>query len=285
MRLLGYSGTADTVAVLVKLLGTRDGEPVQLAALRALARLNQAEIAAPLVAAWRESLPKVQEEIIVTLASRPIWIPELLAACESGRITVGQVPRATRTALLATADESLRARADKLFGGASSPRADVIARYQPVLTTVGDATRGLAVYERECMGCHKLGDRGFQVGPNLVLTRNRTPAALIESILDPNREVQPNYVSYLIVDSSGRSTTGLVLAETAASVTLARDKGVTETIQKQDIEQMKSTGLSLMPEGLEKTIPPEQMADLLEFLKSVQYDIGTLPDFATPKDR
>ena len=103
--------------------------------------------------------------------------------------------------------------------------------------------------------------------------------------MDPNREVQPNYVSYLVVDTSGRSTTGLVLAETAASVTLARDKGVTETIQKQDIDVMKSTGQSLMPEGLEKTIPPEQMADLLEFLKSVQYDIGTLPDFATPKDR
>jgi len=285
VRLLSYAGTENTVAVLVKLLSTRDGEPVQLAALRALARLNQAEIAAPLVAAWRDSLPKVQEEVIVTLASRPIWIGQLLAACESGQITVGQVPRATRTTLLANADESLRSRADKLFGGTASPRAEVIARYQPALTTVGDATRGLAVYERECVSCHKLGERGFQVGPNLVLTRNRTPSALIESILDPNREVQPNYVSYLVVDTSGRSTTGLVLAETAASVTLARDKGVTETIQKQDIDVMKSTGLSLMPEGLEKTIPPEQMADLLEFLKSVQYDIGTLPDFATPKDR
>ena len=74
MRLLSYAGRENTVAVLVKLLGTRDGESVQLAGLRALARLNQAEIAAPLVAVWRDSLPKVQEEIIVTLASRPIWV-------------------------------------------------------------------------------------------------------------------------------------------------------------------------------------------------------------------
>jgi len=62
------------------------------------------------------------------LASRPIWIGQLLAACERGQITVGQVPRATRTTLLANADESLRSRADKLFGNASSPRAEVIAR-------------------------------------------------------------------------------------------------------------------------------------------------------------
>jgi putative heme-binding domain-containing protein len=75
----------------------------------------------------------------------------------------------------------------------------------------------------------------------------------------------------------------LITSETATSITLARDKGVTETIQKQNIEAMKSTGTSLMPEGLEKTIDPQSMADLLAFLRSVQYDIGTLPDFAAPK--
>ncbi len=104
----------------------------------------------------------------------------------------------------------------------------------------------------------------------------------MEAILDPNREVQPNYVGYLIVDTSGRSVTGLIQTETAGSLTLARDKGVTETIQKQDIEQIKSTGTSLMPEGLEKTIDPQSMADLLAFLEAVQYDIGTLPDFVAP---
>ena len=212
VRLLGYSGTADTVAVLVKLLDTRDGESLQLAALRALARLNQAEIAAPLVAAWRESLPKVQEEIIVTLASRPIWIPELLAACEGGRITAGPGSRAHRERrCVATADESLRARADKLFGGASSPRADVDRGYQPVLTTGRrrDARLG-GVPSASAWAATSSAIAAFRSAPTWSLTRNRTPAALIESILDPNREVQPNYVSYLIVDSSGRSTTGLV---------------------------------------------------------------------------
>ena len=78
--------------------------------------------------------------------------------------------------------------------------------------------------------------------------------------------------------------TGLIQAETAGSLTLARDKGVTETIQKQNIEQIKSTGTSLMPEGLEKTIDPQSMADLLAFLEAVQYDIGTLPDFVAPAE-
>ena len=83
--------------------------------------------------------------------------------------------------------------------------------------------------------------------------------------------------------SDGRTASGLVTGETATSVTLGRDKGESETILKQNIDEIKSTGKSLMPEGLEKTIDPQAMADLLAFLKQVQYDIGTLPDFAQPE--
>ena len=104
-------------------------------------------------------------------------------------------------------------------------------------------------------------------------------AALLEAILDPNREVQPSFVNYVVVDDSGRTVTGLILAETANSITLVRDKGVTETILKKNIGELRSTAKSLMPEGLEKTVDPQSLADLLAFLRQVQYDIGTLPDF------
>ncbi len=114
--------------------------------------------------------------------------------------------------------------------------------------------------------------------------RNRTDKALLEAILDPNREVQPRYVNYVIIDDSGRTITGLVAAETAASLTLARDKGVRETVLKQNIDEIKSTGQSLMPMGLEKNIDVQSMADLLAFLNQVRYDVGTLPDFVEPEE-
>ena len=139
-------------------------------------------------------------------------------------MTPAQITRANRTALLNHADTVVRAHAEKLFGS-SGPRQDVIARYQPALSLEGDAARGDTVYERECMACHRLGERGFQVGPNLSLIRNRTPAAMLEAILDPNREVQPNYVNYVIVDTSGRTITGIILSETANSITLGATRG------------------------------------------------------------
>ncbi len=95
--------------------------------------------------------------------------------------------------------------------------------------------------------------------------------------------MQPNFISYVVVDDSGRTFTGLVTAESATSITLTRDKAQSETVLKSNIEAIRSTGKSLMPEGLEKTIDPQQLADLLAYLKQMQYDIGTLPDFIEPE--
>jgi putative membrane-bound dehydrogenase-like protein len=284
VRLLGFAGGEQTADVLTELVSPQQPEPLALAAVRTLARNPEPKVAVGLVAVWRAATPKVQEEIIGVLASRQTWAMQLLDACEREEITPSQVTRAARTTLLGYEDSQLHARAEKLFGAGAGPRGAVLAKYQRALEMVGDAARGDKVFDRECMACHRLGDRGSQVGPNLALIRNRTPQALVEAILDPNREVQPAYVSYVIVDDSGRSTNGLIASETDTSITLAREKGVTETILKQNIEQLHSTGKSLMPEGLEKTIDPQSMADLLAFLKQVQYDIGTLPDFVEAKD-
>ncbi|MEX0676533.1 MAG: PVC-type heme-binding CxxCH protein [Pirellulales bacterium] len=284
VRLLGVSGSGQTVDALVRLIDPVQPEALQIVALTTLSGFNEPSIADNLVDVWQRSTPGVQEQIIVTLSSRPAWALKLLDACGSGKVNAGQISGPIRTALVNHQDAAVVTRAEKLFAAGASPRSEVIAQYQRALSHAGDAARGNQIFERECMACHRLGDRGFQVGPNLALVRNRTDAAMLEAILDPNREVQPRYVNYVVVDSSGRTTTGLVVAETATSVTLARDKGASETILKKNIDQIKSTGKSLMPEGLEKTVEPQAVADLLAFLKEMQYDVGTLPDFAEPED-
>ncbi len=283
-QLLALSGAPQTVAVLLPVIDPAQPEELQLFALDTLAGLTDPRIADRLADAWQRSTPAVQEAILRTLSSRTPWAVTLLAACRAGRIGVGQVSASTRASLVNHDDEAVRTAATELFADDAGPRSDVIARYEAALSLTGDPARGEQVYQRECTACHRLGERGFQVGPNLALVRNRTDKALLEAILDPNREVQPRYVNYVVVDNSGRTITGLVAAETAASLTLARDKGVRETVLKQEIDQVKSTGQSLMPVGLEKNIDPQSMADLLVFLNQVRYDIGTLPDFVEPED-
>ncbi len=284
IRLLGYFGGSKAIKVLAALVDPQQTELLQLSAVRTLARFSEPQVAGPLIEAWARATPQVREEILTALASRPAWAMQLLDAAASDKIAVNQISGPARGTLTNHQDAAVRAKAEKLLASATGSRSQAIAQYQQALSLPADAARGDKVYQRECMICHRLADRGYQVGPNLALIRNRTPQALLEAILDPNREVQPRYVNYVVIDDGGRTMTGLVTAETANSITLARDKGVTETVLKKNIEQMQATGKSLMPEGLEKNIDPQSMADLLEFLKHVQYDIGTLPNFVEAKD-
>src|SRR5213076_2558753 len=113
---------------------------------------------------------------------------------------------------------------------------------------------------------HRLGDQGNEVGPNLNTIQNRTAEEVLLHILDPNREVAPEFIEYLVVLKDGRTTTGVIAAETATSLTLRRANNVQETILRQAIEEISSTGKSLMPEGLEQKLSLQDMADLLKLL-------------------
>src|SRR5262249_12558604 len=151
-------------------------------------------------------------------------------------------------------------------------RSQVIAGYLPALRTKGDPGRGAKVFERECQTCHKVGNRGFKLGPDLTGSPSSDPAALLANILDPNATVPPASVQYLVVDQAGLTYSGIIASETATSLTLRRGDGVADTILRAQIAEMASTGLSLMPEGFEKTIPRAEMADLIAFLRAAHRD-------------
>ncbi len=94
-------------------------------------------------------------------------------------------------------------------------------------------------------------------------------------ILDPNREVPADYVNYNVATTDGRVVSGLIAEETANAVTLKRAEGATDVIPRARIESIASTGLSLMPEGLEKGLAPQDLADLIAYLRSIQAAGGT----------
>jgi putative heme-binding domain-containing protein len=130
----------------------------------------------------------------------------------------------------------------------------------------GDAARGRAVFETACASCHRAGKLGKDVGPDLATIRGWNPEQILVNILDPNREVSPNFLSYTIETTDGRTLDGIITEEGANSLTLRRADGVSETLLRRDIAALTGSGLSLMPEGLETTITVEQMSDLITFL-------------------
>lgn len=282
LRMLSCGGFQDVEEVLARILASTAPEQLKRAALQTLAHYRQPEIAELILAPWSRYAPNVCEAALPVLLSRPEWTIALLDAIAAGKVAANQIGTTQRTTLLNHSHDEIARRARQLWNDAGSPRAEVIARYQPFLDKPAAPERGQKVYERECAACHQIGGRGHAVGPNLALARHRTAGELLIHILDPNREVQPAYVQYVLTDKNGGIFAGLIAADTPNSITLRQDRNVERTILKNEIEELAGTDKSLMAEGFEKTITPEEMADLIAYLMRIRYDLGTDPGHTEP---
>jgi len=267
IRFLAFDDFDQVSKPLGALLETKEPQEIQIAAIIALGSFTQSETGPMLLSHWAAGTPAVRSEIVnAMLGGRNRLLP-LLQAIDKGAIPANQIPFPRRANLLRSGDTQVKELARKIFGNiAASPRKDVIAKYQRALSIKGDAERGRKIFETACATCHRAGDIGKDVGPNLATIRQWNPEQALINILDPNREVAPNFLGYTIETKEGRTLDGIIASENAASVTLKRADGITDTTLRRDIAHISGSGLSLMPEGLESAITVEQMADLLSFL-------------------
>ena len=260
---------AEQVFKLIRaLLMPSEPQEVQFAALEALGSYREPAVAEILIDAWSKMTPALRDKATTILLSRTDRIAKLLDAIEAKKITPAQLSVAAKATLGRQKTPALAERIAKLIGeGGSSNRKEVIAKYERVMSMKGDATRGAKIYETACMVCHKFADKGNDVGPHLGTIKAWTAEQLVTNILDPNREVSPNFALYLVETNDGRTLSGLIASETAGNLTLKRADGGTDTVLRSEIKSLTSPGISLMPEGLEAAITPQQMADLIACLK------------------
>src|SRR5207244_12981039 len=161
------------------------------------------------------------------------------------------------------------ARAPKVLAGAANPDSqkaiDTYAAAMAKLTA--DAERGQKVFAKTCSACHKLGGVGNEVGPDLASLNDKSTDYLLVAVLDPNRAVEARYVSYVAETKSGLTLTGVLTAETGSSVTIVGADGKAQTVLRTDLESLSSTGKSAMPDGLEKDLSPQDLADVMAHLR------------------
>ncbi|MEX1228604.1 MAG: PVC-type heme-binding CxxCH protein [Planctomycetaceae bacterium] len=270
IRTLGLGSFAELQEPLTGLLDLRQPQPVQSAALETLAKFKDSAVAEILLEAWPTLSPQLRASATETLFSRSEWVLAFLDAVEAERIPPSEIDPVRVQLLKQDRNEEIQTRANALFKETLSKRADVVASYQEALKIKGNAAKGKDVFKKECSACHKLENVGNEVGANLSAVRNRGLDAVLLNILDPNREVKPQYVSYVLVTDEGLAFTGMIVEETANSVTIRRADATTVSVLRVHIDELRSTGLSFMPEGLEKQIDVKTMADLLAYLNSIE---------------
>lgn len=272
IRWLSSQAFEDSGELLIALIDVQQPPEVQRAAADGLAHTPDPRVADLLLERYARLTPALREQVIGVLLARSDRLARLLEAIETGAIAAADVPPVRRTLLMKSADAAVRARAERVFGGetTATERRAVIERYRTALEDAGDAARGRSVFIRDCANCHRLGGEGHDVGPALVTVRGRTRAEVLEHILDPNREVSPHFLEFVVQTGDGRVQTGIIAAETPTSITLRQPDARQATVLRSEIEAVTSSGKSLMPEGLEQKISPEEMRDLIEFVLGAQ---------------
>lgn len=267
--LLNYEEFSTAKTALARLLEPTLPQEIQRAAIATTGGFTAAETAPMLLAHWRNQTPGIRAEVVLAMLGGRARVLPLLQAVDRGEIPTNQIPFARRAALLRSTDAKVKELATKLFSDtAPGARKEIVAKYQAALSLKGDTARGKQAFETACANCHVVGNLGKDVGPNLATVRQWNPDQLLLNILDPNREVSPNFVSYTVETKDGRTLDGIIAEESAASLTLKRADGASDTVLRRDIASLTGSGLSLMPEGVEAAITVGQMADLIAFLLS-----------------
>lgn len=268
IQLLGITSFATAGPALFSLLDLQQPQPIQLAALSALSRFNDPAIGPELVKRWESLTPRLRSEAVTVLLARPDRATALLKAIEADTVRPSVLTTAQTKFVRNHSDRSVRALATKVLSAQpASTRQQVIDSFMSAIDLKGDAVHGKKIYEERCISCHRLGGEGHALGPDLVTVKNTGKEKMLVNILDPNREVRPDYISYVVETKDDESFIGLVVNESTTTVTIRQAYGKENVVNRADIKKMQSQGQSLMPEGLEAGLKPQDLADLIGYIE------------------
>lgn len=266
IRFLANGPQEIVLDALKSLLNVNKDPALQLEALQALSKRSEIEVSSIILQRFSQMSPGLKREAIELLFRRLDRLQELLTFIEEEKIPASDIDPDRKLQLLRHPDKKIKERSNKLFQQTQRDRQAVIKKYRSALTLKGSPEKGKALFTKHCGTCHQLAGLGKAVGPDLATVKNRGKEALLTQILDPNREVLPTYINYQAITRDSQVISGMLVAESANSITLRRAEGAEDTLLRKDLISLESQGSSLMPEGLEESISPQDLADILDFI-------------------
>lgn len=280
VAVLGEVAASGAVDPLLELIDAAEPEPVRRAALDALARYNEQRIATRLLAKLPDMQPGLRTKTCDVLLARPAWAGRLLKLVDEGEFAPDEIAVDQLRVVSLHQDKSLDTLVKKHWGsiqsGTPEERLAEMRRINNDLRAApGSATAGKPLFSKHCGTCHRLFGEGNQVGPELTHANRKNTAELLATIVDPSAVVRREYTNFQVQTTDGRVLTGLLVAQSAGSVTLLDAKNERTTIPRDDVAVIAESPLSLMPENLLKPLGPQELRDLFAYLQFEQEEKAT----------
>ncbi len=246
-------------------------ERIRGAVITALAKLESDDVATALIDKYPSLGENLRPRAIEVLTQRASWGKALLKAVGDKSIPATSINVNQAQKLSSLADKELTDLLTKHWGtvrtGRDPGRQKVIDEMRALLEkTPGDPARGQLVYNKVCGQCHKLHGNGQEVGPDITANGRSNFDQLLSNVFDPSLVIGASYQARTVLTTDGRVITGLLAEDTPQRIVLKVQGGKFETIARGEIEELKVSELSLMPEQLEKQLKPEELADLFSLL-------------------
>lgn len=288
-RLLVERGARDAAPALKRLATNADNAKVRLQAMAALATLG-AHDAESIRVALRDRHPGVRIQAIracESLTNGRDLIPELSKYSNDPEETVSKQAALTLNELKGEGGRVLTPNQKPGATASSSPqqppgvspnafvgstpvsrnRAAVMAEYSGVEKLPGQAARGQELFRQSCSACHRLKGEGQELGPDLGMTADKPLDWLLAAILDPNAVIEDRYRAHTVKLTSGGEISGIIVTETSNNIVLRMPGGADFPVLRENISSQQRAMRSLMPEGFESVLKPQDIADLIAWLR------------------
>ncbi|MFQ3592424.1 MAG: dehydrogenase, partial [Gemmataceae bacterium] len=245
--------------------------PFRAQAVAAIGRFEDDGVATALLSRYEGFDEEIKPRVIDVVTQRDNWGKTLLKFVAEKKIPPAAINVNQARQLLSSKDKELVALTTKYWGTLreerNPEREKVVREMREVLSrTKGDPKRGLAVYKKICGQCHKLHGEGVEVGPDITANGRANFEQLLSNTFDPSLIIGPGYNGVTVYDTRGRVLTGLLVEDGPTRVVLKVQGGQQTTIARKAIERVEYSKLSLMPEGIEKQLRTQELADLFALL-------------------
>ena len=269
----------DALQSLITLLAHKDPRLRRLAAM-AIGRIGHPDGVRPLLDSWsRELDPFLRHAIVFAIYEigdvrrLPTGHPvekqvRVMRELDRKNVAPGVYPEIQLAKDLKLSPEQLELQKSRL---------DDLATFLPG----GDAKRGEKLFNdrdrSKCITCHLKGEKGVRLGPDLTWIGGiRSERDLLEAIVYPSSTIARYHEVVTVLTTDGKTVSGLLVEETEVSMLLSSAKGVVQSVEFRDIEHAQYSNVSLMPDGLDKLLTPEEIADLVAYLRASRRPKGTL---------
>jgi putative heme-binding domain-containing protein len=260
----------EVAKAVLELITAQLSPEVGLGMLEAVSLSDQSETGNAMVERFPDWTPNLRQTAIRILLSRTIWTEALIASLEVNKLRISELSLDQKQALLQTGNKKITDKAKVILArGGGLPNADrqkVIDDSMFATTQSGDANLGKIVYKNQCSKCHQHQGEGVKIGPDMTGMAAHPKKELLIHIMDPNRDVEGNFRQYVVSTKGGKILTGMLASETKSSIELIDTEAKKQTVLRDDIDEIKASDRSLMPEGFEKQLSKPDLVNLLEFL-------------------